>query len=77
MGGFLFSPQAIAFKIEKLDPIKGLGRVFSTKGLIELVKALLKFFLISVVAILIFLSMEGEIMSLASLQCKGSHCSRR
>ena len=45
MGGLLFSPQAIAFKIEKLDPIKGLSRVFSTKGLIELVKALLKFFL--------------------------------
>ena len=70
MGGLLFSPQAIAFKIEKLDPIKGLGRVFSTKGLIELVKALLKFFLISVVAILLFLSMEGEVMKLVSLNVK-------
>ena len=70
MGGLLFSPQAIAFKIEKLDPIKGLGRVFSTKGLIELVKALLKFFLISAVAILLFLSMEGEVMKLVSLNVK-------
>ena len=52
MGGLLFSADAIAFKAEKLDPIKGLGRVFSTKGLIELVKALLKFFLVLGVAVL-------------------------
>ena len=70
MGGLLFSPQAIAFKVEKLDPIKGLARVFSTKGLIELVKALLKFLLISGVAILLFLSMEHEVMSLVSLEVK-------
>ena len=44
MGGLLFSPEAVSFKLDKLDPVKGLGRVFSTKGLIELVKALLKFF---------------------------------
>ena len=36
MGGLLFSPEAVAFKLEKLDPIKGLGRVFSTKGLMNL-----------------------------------------
>ena len=67
MGGLVFSAQAIAFKAEKLDPIKGLGRVFSTKGLIELVKALLKFFLIIGVAYLLFRSMEREILSLISL----------
>jgi flagellar biosynthetic protein FlhB len=70
MGGLLFSPQAIAFKLEKLDPVKGLSRVFSTKGLIELVKALLKFLLISIVAILLFLSMESEVMRLVSLSAK-------
>lgn len=67
MGGLVFSPQAIAFKPEKLDPIKGLGRIFSSKGLMELVKALLKFFLIVGLAILLFLSMEKEVMSLISL----------
>ena len=70
MGGLLFSPQAIAFKIEKLDPVKGLSRVFSTKGLIELLKALLKFLLISAVAIMLFLSMENEVMRLVSLSVK-------
>lgn len=64
MGGLLFSPEAVAFKLEKLDPIKGLGRVFSTKGLIELVKALLKFFLVLGVAVLVYKAMEREVMAL-------------
>ena len=64
MGGLLFSPEAIAFKLEKLDPIKGLGRVFSTKGLIELAKALLKFFLVLGVAVLVYKFLEREVMAL-------------
>jgi flagellar biosynthetic protein FlhB len=67
MGGVIFSPQSLAFKPEKLDPIKGLSRIFSVKGLIELVKALLKFLLIAVTAILLFLLMQADIMSLARL----------
>ncbi|NCG07590.1 MAG: flagellar biosynthesis protein FlhB [Gammaproteobacteria bacterium] len=64
MGGLLFSPEAVAFKLEKLDPIKGLGRIFSTKGLIELVKALLKFFLVLGVAVLVYKYFEREVMAL-------------
>jgi len=64
MGGLLFSPEAVAFKLDKLDPVKGLGRVFSTKGLIELVKALLKFFLVLSVAALIYSFMQKELMAL-------------
>lgn len=67
MGGLLFSADAIAFKAEKLDPIKGLGRVFSTKGLIELVKALLKFCLVLGVAVLIYKFMERDVMALITL----------
>ena len=68
MGGILFTPSAIAFKAEKLDPIKGLTRIFSVKGFIELVKALLKFLLIAAVALVLFFSLQSEIMSLARLQ---------
>ena len=67
MGGLLFSADAIAFKADKLDPIKGLGRVFSTKGLIELVKALLKFFLVLGVAVLIYKYLERDVMALITL----------
>ena len=70
MGGMLFSAEAIAFKAEKLDPIKGLGRVFSTKGLIELVKALLKFFLVLGVAALIYKFLERDVMSLITLDVR-------
>jgi flagellar biosynthetic protein FlhB len=67
MGGVVFSFDALAPKPEKLDPVKGLSRIFSTKGLVELVKALMKFLLISGVAVLLFFSMQSEIMSLARL----------
>jgi len=59
IGGLNFSIQAIMFKIDKLDPIKGLGRVFSIKGLVELVKALVKFLIIGTVAV-VFLFNQFE-----------------
>jgi flagellar biosynthetic protein FlhB len=51
IGGWNFSTQALAFKWEKLDPIKGLGRIFSARGLVELLKALAKFSIVLVVAL--------------------------
>lgn len=52
IGGLNFSGKALAFKWDKLDPIKGLGRVFAIKGFVELVKALAKFLVIGTVAVL-------------------------
>ena len=46
-GGFLFSTKAIAPKGSKLNPLNGLKRLFGTKALVELVKALLKFALVA------------------------------
>lgn len=42
MGGFVFSPKALGFKFSRMDPLKGLGRMFSVHGLVELVKSVLK-----------------------------------
>ncbi|GAB3630456.1 flagellar biosynthesis protein FlhB [Pandoraea terrae] len=50
LGGWLFSSKALAPNFSRLDPIKGLGRVFSTQGLAELVKAILKTVLVGSVA---------------------------
>jgi flagellar biosynthetic protein FlhB len=59
LGGWVLSPEAIAFKWEKLDPIKGLGRVFSWRGLMELTKALAKFTLIlSVTGLVLWLARD-------------------
>lgn len=50
LGGWSFSVKSLGFKVEKMNPISGLGRMFGVKGLMELVKALAKFFLIATVA---------------------------
>jgi flagellar biosynthesis protein FlhB len=42
LGGFVFSTKVLALKPERMDPIKGLGRMFSVHGLAELVKSVLK-----------------------------------
>lgn len=42
IGGFVFSPKALGLKLDRMDPIQGLGRMFSVHGLAELVKSLLK-----------------------------------
>ncbi len=46
VGGINFSTKALAFKFNKLDPIKGMGKIFSAKGLVELGKAILKIVLL-------------------------------
>ena len=70
MGGWSFSLETISFKLEKLDPIKGLARIFSLKGLVELVKALAKFVLLLGAAILVFFSIDQQLLSLASMTPK-------
>ena len=42
MGGMVFSPKSLGLKLERMNPISGLGRMFSVHGLAELVKSLLK-----------------------------------
>lgn len=51
LSGWSFSVKAMEFKWEKLDPIKGLGRVFSARGLVELLKALAKFGVVLAIAL--------------------------
>lgn len=65
MGGWAFSPSAMAFKLEKLSPLKGLQRVFSAKGLLELLKALFKFIFLAVTTILLFDLLLDNILSLS------------
>lgn len=46
LGGIAFSSEAMSPKLSKLNPIKGLKRIFSMRGLLEMVKAMAKFILI-------------------------------
>ncbi len=42
VGGITFSLKAIEWKNSKINPIEGLKRIFSMKGLVELLKSILK-----------------------------------
>jgi len=53
LGGWVFSWEAITPKFEKLDPIKGIPRLFALRGLMELIKALLKFLLVFFVSVIL------------------------
>ncbi|MFL1406234.1 flagellar biosynthesis protein FlhB [Marinobacter sp. M1N3S26] len=65
IGGLLFSGKAIAPKLNRMDPIKGLKRMFSLRSLIELVKAVLKVGLVLVVAILILNFRTDDLLSIS------------
>lgn len=47
VSGWVFTLSAIEAKFSKLDPVAGLGRMFSTQSLVELLKALFKGILIA------------------------------
>ncbi|MGQ9642655.1 MAG: flagellar biosynthesis protein FlhB [Ignavibacterium sp.] len=45
--GFKISPEALAPKFSKLNPAKGIKKIFSSRSVVEIFKTLLKFFVIS------------------------------
>jgi len=66
LGGWVFSWEAVAPKLGKLDPVKGIARIFSLHGLSELIKALLKIVLIFGVAILLSRYFLEELVGLGA-----------
>ena len=50
IGGWSFSLQAMAPKLDRISPIKGVKRIFSANSLNELVKALAKFSIVAAIA---------------------------
>lgn len=53
MGGTQIAPKAVAPKMSRMNPIKGIQRMFSMNALMELVKAIAKFLVVAVAAVLI------------------------
>lgn len=65
IGGLNFSTEAISFKLEKLDPVQGIQRIFAWRGLVELLKSLAKFVVIGVVAVLFLYHQSTTYIGLA------------
>jgi flagellar biosynthetic protein FlhB len=66
IGGWLLSPSPLAFKPERLDPVKGLGRVFSLNGFVEVLKAIAKALAILAVSIGFLWSVRDSVLGLGN-----------
>ncbi|MEJ2464234.1 MAG: flagellar biosynthesis protein FlhB [Candidatus Thiodiazotropha sp.] len=64
LGGFSFSGEALTPKLDKLSPLKGIKRVFSARGLVELLKAMAKFLLIGGITILLLYNTLNKYLAL-------------
>jgi flagellar biosynthetic protein FlhB len=53
LGGWSFSTEALAPQFKRLNPLEGMKRLFSMRALVELVKALAKFGVVALVAVLV------------------------
>jgi flagellar biosynthetic protein FlhB len=64
LGGMVFAPKALGFKFDRMNPIKGFGRMFSVHGLMEMVKAILKALLVGGIGALVLWSTRDHIFDL-------------
>jgi flagellar biosynthetic protein FlhB len=63
--GFLFAPESIQMKLEKIDPIKGFKRIFSLRSVVEFLKSILKLSIVGVITFLVLWNRMDEILILS------------
>jgi flagellar biosynthetic protein FlhB len=71
-GGIHFSGQALGFKGSRLDPLAGVGRMFSMRSLVEHAKALLKVAVIAAAAAVVLRNGCPELVSLSTAPLKSA-----
>ena len=64
LGGWVFSTEALAPDLTRLDPVAGLQRLFSVAGLVELLKAVFKSLVIGALLAWVLWSQRGALMGL-------------
>ncbi len=70
IGGWAFSVESITPKLSKLNPLKGLKKIFSLKGLVELVKTMGKFILVAAVSLTVIWGSVDEYLQLGHMPVK-------
>ncbi|WP_458413885.1 flagellar biosynthesis protein FlhB [Schinkia sp. CFF1] len=63
--GFLFSAEAIQFKLEKINPITGAKRIFSIRAIVELFKSILKIAVVGTGAFAVLYMHFDEVLTLS------------
>jgi flagellar biosynthetic protein FlhB len=56
--GVVFSMESVMPKFSKIDPIKGFGKLFSIRSLVELAKNIFK---ISIIFFIVYITIKGEL----------------
>lgn len=67
LSGWLFSSKALFPDLKRLNPVSGLKRIFSSRGLIELIKAIAKVSVIGGVAAEIIWSHKQDVLDLIGM----------
>ena len=67
LGGWVFSGQALVPDFGRLNPASGLGRIFGITGFAELVKALLKFSVVGVIAFAVGMWLVSDTVALGAM----------
>ncbi|QBG35193.1 flagellar biosynthesis protein FlhB [Litorilituus sediminis] len=65
LGGMSFSWEAMAPKASRLSPIAGFKRMFGVQAAVELIKSILKFFVVFIVAFILLTTLFEEILALS------------
>lgn len=62
--GFMFTPEAIKFKLEKLNPIQSAKQILSMKSVVEFLKSILKMVITGVIVYWLIWTNRGELFIL-------------
>jgi flagellar biosynthetic protein FlhB len=65
LGGWLFAAGSLAPKFSRLNPMSGIKRMFSMNSLTELLKAVGKFLMILMVAVVVLYKDQAELLAIA------------
>lgn len=65
LGGMSFSWEAMAPKLSKMSPLAGFKRMFGVQAYVELIKSILKFFVVTIVAYLLLDNLFDQILQLS------------
>jgi len=63
-GGWLLSSKPLMPRLDRINPLAGLKRMFSMKSLVELFKAIAKFLLVAVVAIAVLAFFQPDLLQM-------------
>lgn len=71
-GGWVFSPNALGLKLERLDPLKGVKRMFSWQSIAEMVKGILKALLLGGIVFWVVLNERDNLFALLGLSIESA-----